>query len=268
MIEALQGNTDALKQFIYLLTLHLPRSLIFIFFFPLFGKGLGSAGFLKVAVAGVLLLAPVSTLTGFYERPSMVPSLSLITALSEIVIGTFLGLTMAIPYYVFKAYGALIDVYRGATFAAQAGGTDSGGEELPLETLFGYIFAALIFSGPGLHAICSHLLNSYLIIPPGSLDVMAFVPWAKLLVELVADHFVLAFVLAGPLLVIILMVEVIMQIISAFTPQMQVYSMQFGFRSLAAIGALIIFLSFTENEIFFLLEQQSKTLTTILEDFE
>lgn len=268
MIELLQANTDSLKQFIYLLTLHLPRCLIFIFFFPLFGKGLGSAGFIKVAIAGVLLLAPVSTLTGVYERPSMVPSISLVTALSEVVIGTFLGMTMAIPYYVFKAYGALIDVYRGATFAAQATGTDSGGEELPLETLFGYIFAALIFAGPGLHAISSHLLNSYLVIPPGSLDVMAFKPWAMLLVELVADHFVLAFILAGPLLIIILMVEVIMQIISAFTPQMQVYSIQFGFRSLAAIGALIVFLSFTEHEIFYLLENQSKILSTVLEDFK
>ena len=159
-------------------------------------------------------------------------------------------------------------MYRGATFAAQAGGTDTGGEELPFETLFGFLFVALIFSGPGLHAICSHLLNSYLIIPPGSLDVMAFRPWAELLVRLVADHVTLAFVLAGPLLVIILMVEMIMQVISAFTPQMQVYSIQFGVRSLAAIGALIIFLGFTEHEIFYLLEKQSTTLSTILENFK
>ena len=269
MIEMLQSNTDSLKQFIYLLSLHLPRCLIFIFFFPLFGKGLGAGGFLKVAVAGVLLLAPVSTLTGVYERPSMVPSLTLVTALSEIVIGTFLGLTMAIPYYVFKAYGALIDVYRGATFAAQAGGaTDTGGEELPLETLFGFLFVALIFSGPGLHAVCSHLLNSYLVIPPGSLDIMAFRPWAELLVQLIADHVVLAFILSGPILIIILLVEVIMQIVAAFTPQMQVYALQFGFRSLAAIAALLVFLAFTEHEIFYLLEKQSNILSTLLEGFK
>ncbi len=268
MIEFLQSNTDALKQFIYLLTLHLPRCLIFIFFFPLFGKGMGSGGFLKVAVAGVILLAPVSTLTGAYERPDIVPSLTVITALSEIVIGTFLGLTMSIPYYVFKAYGAFIEVYRGATFAAQSTGTDSGSEELPLETLFGFIFVAIIFAGPGLHAICSHLLNSYLILPPGSLDVLAFRPWAELLMQLIADHVVLAFILSGPILVIILIVEMIMQIVSAFTSEMQVYSIQFGFRSLAAIGALLIFLGFAEHEIFYLLEKQSTILTTLLEGFK
>lgn len=45
MIESLQANTDALKHFIYLLTLHLPRSLIFIFSFPCLEKDLVLQGF-------------------------------------------------------------------------------------------------------------------------------------------------------------------------------------------------------------------------------
>ncbi len=97
---------------------------------------------------------------------------------------------------------------------------------------------------------------------------MAFVPWAELLVQLIADHVVLAFILSGPILIIILLVEVIMQIVSAFTPQMQVYALQFGFRSLAAIAALLVFLAFTENEIFYLLEKQSNILSTLLEGFK
>jgi type III secretory pathway component EscT len=268
MVEFFSSNTDSLRQFVYLLALHLPRCMIFIFFFPLFGKGLGQGGFLKVAVCGALLLAPVSTMVSSFDRPPIVPSLSVITAISEVIIGSLLGLTMAIPYYIFKAYGALIDVYRGATFAAQATGTDTGGEELPLENLFGLIFGAMVLAGPGLYAITSHLLDSYLILPPGSLEIMAFRPWAITLVQLVGDYIVLAFILSGPILVIILLVEVIMQIVSAFTPQMQLYSLQFGFRSVAAIAALLLFLNFAESEIFTLLGDQSKTLTNLLGGFE
>ncbi len=267
MVDYFASNVDSLRHFIYLMAFHLPRSLIFIFFFPLFGKGFGQGGFIKIAVCGAILLAPVSTFMGVYERTPVVPALTVITSISEVFIGTLLGLTMAIPYYVFKAYGALIDVYRGATFAAQAsGGTDTGSEELPLESLFGLIFGAIILAGPGLPAITKHLLNSYLILPPGSLEIIAFKAWGETLIHLLADHVVLAFILSGPILVIILLVEVCMQIVSAFTPQMQVYSIQFGFRSIAAIGALLLFLNFTEDEVFFLLETHSIALSTLMEN--
>lgn len=266
MVDYFGSNTDSLRHFIYLLALHMPRTLMFIFFFPLFGKGLGAGGFLKVALAGVLLLAPVSTLIGVYDRPSIIPTMTLITVMGEVVIGTLLGLTMGIPYFIFKAYGALIDVYRGATFAAQASGnTDTGGEELPLETLFGLVFVALIFAGPGLHAITVHLLKSYMLLPPGSLDLLSIRPWAETLVQLIADHVVLAFILAAPILIVILMVEVTMQILSAFTPQMQIYSLQFGFRSIAAIAALILFLNFSEAEVINIMTEQSEVLNTLLE---
>lgn len=269
MVDFFGSNVDSLRHFIYLMSFHLPRCLIFIFFFPLFGKGFGQGGFIKIAVCGAILLAPVSTYMGVYERTPLIPALTVITALSEVFIGTLLGLTMAIPYYVFKAYGAFVDVFRGATFAASAsGGTDTGTEELPFESLFGMIFGALILAGPGLPAITKHLLNSYLILPPGSLDVLSFRTWGETLIQLIADHVVLAFILSGPVLVIVLLVEVSMQIVAAFTPQMQIYSIQFGFRSIAAIGALLLFLNFTEEEVFFLMESHSVALTTLMENVE
>lgn len=222
-----------------------------------------------MAIAAAILLAPVSTLITVYDKPAIIPAVTLFTAVSEVVLGCLLGLTMSIPYHVFKAYGAFIDVYRGATFAAQAsGGTDSGSEELPLEQTFGLMFAALVFAGPGLHAICNHLLMSYMVLPPGSIEVIALRDWAENLVFLLADHVIFAFILSGPILVIILMVEMIMQILSAFTQQMQVYSLQFGFRSIAGIGALLLFLQFSEHEIMYLLKSHSLTLTSIVQEFE
>ena len=266
MIDYFGANTDALRHFIYLLSLHLPRTLIFVFFFPLFGKGLGAGGFLKIAISGAILLAPVSALVGVYERAEALPAITLVTVVGEVIIGTLLGLTMAMPYFAFKAYGALIDVYRGATFAAQATGTDTGSEELPLETLFGLMFVALVFTGPGLSADTTHLLKSYIVLPPGSIDVMALRPWSETVVQMAAEHVAYAFILAAPILIVILIVEVAMQILSAFTPQMQIYSLQFGFRSIAAIGALIFFLAFSEDEILSLITNQSNTLNSLIDE--
>jgi type III secretion protein T len=269
MIDYFSSNADSLRHFIYILALHLPRAIMFIFFFPLFGKALGAGGFLKVAVAATILLAPVSTMLTAYDRPDIIPIASLFSSISEVLLGCLLGLTMAIPYYVFKAYGAFIDVYRGATFAAQAGGvTDTGSEELPLEQVFGLMFAAMIFAGPGMHAICTHLLESYKVLPPGSIDIIELNTWAQTLVLLLADHVIFAFILSGPILIIILLVEIIMQVLSAFTQQMQLYSLQFGFRSIAGIGALLFFLHYSEDEIMYLLSSHSYTLTNLIRGFE
>ena len=48
---------------------------------------------------------------------------------------------------------------------------------IPIEQLFGLLFAALIFAGPGLHAVSVHLLNSYLVMPPGTLTLLSLDSW-------------------------------------------------------------------------------------------
>lgn len=262
MIELFAGTGGDFRQFMAVLSYYLPRTISFMLFFPILSKG-ASSNFIKMSVGSVLVLYPAYASTSLYLTAFNAPTFTLVTFVSEVVLGALLGLTIAFPYYAFKAFGALIDVYRGATFAAQATGSDSG-EELPIEQLFGYLFAALIFAGPGLHAVTVHLLNSYLLLAPGTLTLASMDSWLAIMLRMAADHIAFAVLLSGPVLIAVLAVEFVMEIISAFTQQLQVYNLQFGIRSVFGIAALLSLMFFAEEEILRMFKDYSETLNRLL----
>lgn len=262
MVELLASNTDSVKGFLAILAYYLPRTLIFVVFMPLLSKG-AATGLVKSAIAISIVLLPVQVAYTGTALPSEQNNMLIYTFLTEIMLGSFLGLTMALPYHIFMAFGALIDVYRGATFSAQVNGQDSG-EQLPLENLFGLLFATLILAGPGLHAVTVHLLHSYVAFPPGTIQINQFDVWSFALIRLVVDHIVFATLLSAPVLIIILLVEFAMDILASFTQQMQVYSLQFGLRSVFGIGALILMLEFAEGEILNVFQHYSNSLYNLM----
>lgn len=231
-------------------------------FFPLFSRGF-AGNFIKLSVGSVLILYPAYASMEYYRSQVITPTSGVFTFLSEVMLGSLLGLITAIPWFAFKAVGAMVDVYRGATFAAQTTGSDSG-EELPLETLFGLVFAALIFAGPGLPVISHHLLNSYLLLPPGTLSLDNLYVWTGPLLRMLADHITFAVLLSAPILIAVLIVELIMEIISAFAQQLQVYSLQFGLRSVLGIAFLLLVLEFASEEILNMFFDYSNALNELL----
>ncbi|QJR28342.1 EscT/YscT/HrcT family type III secretion system export apparatus protein [Limnobacter profundi] len=264
MEELFIGTGDPLREFVSVLSYYLPRTIAFMIFFPLLSKGYSST-LIKMSVGSVLVLYPALASTEYFTSPQTAPAFTVLTFLGEVVIGALLGLIIAFPYYAFKGFGALVDVYRGATFSGQVTGNDSG-EELPIETLFGYFFTALILAGPGLHAVTVHLLKSYLLMPPGTFSLMGAELWLQTLLRLTADFLSFAVLLSGPVLVAILAVEIAVQIISAFAQQLQVYSMEYSLKSLFGILALVGLLHFAEEDIFWLFREYSESLNTLLEN--
>lgn len=262
LIEQFQSIGDNFRQLVSVISYYLPRVSAFMLFFPLFTRGF-AGNFIKLSVGTALVLMPAYLSMEVYRASVNPPALGLLTFLSEVTLGGLLGMIIGLPYFAFKAVGALIDVYRGATFAAQASGTDSG-EELPTETLFGLLFCAIILAGPGLHAITVHLLNSFLLFPPGTLQADTLGTWLPSLLRLLADHITFAVLISGPILIAILVVEILVEIVSAFAQQLQVYSLQFALRSVFGIFFLIVLLTFAEEDIFRLFQIYSEGLQTLL----
>ena len=263
MLEIFGDSGSAIRHFLAVMSFFLPRTISFMLFFPLLSKGYAS-NLIKMSVASVLVLYPALAATTAYRPDEVVPTFTVITFVSEAVLGSFLGLSIAFPYYAFKGFGALVDVYRGATFSGQVTGNDTG-EELPVETLFGYMFAALILAGPGLHAVTVHLLQSFLLMPPGTVELQTINLWLSQLLRLTADFITFAVLLSGPVLVAVLAVELAVQIISAFAQQLQVYSIEYSLKSLFGIIALLGLLHFAEDDIFSLFRQYSENLSRLLE---
>ncbi|HEX4878563.1 MAG TPA: flagellar biosynthetic protein FliR, partial [Limnobacter sp.] len=198
-----------------------------------------------------------------FNASTLPPTMTVVTFLYEVALGGFMGMVSCLPYYVFRGFGALIDVYRGATFSAQVSGNDSG-EELPLETLFGYLFAALILAGPGLHAISHHLLSSFVLMPPGYIEPGALNNWLSNIIELISNSVRLSVLLSMPVLIAVLVVEMAVQIISAFAQQIQVYSIEYGLKSLFGILATLVLLNFAEVEILDIFSEYNETLNTLI----
>lgn len=262
MIESFSGTDDQLRQLVASLSYFMPRTMAFMWYFPLLTKGVAST-FMKVAVGSVLILYPAYAVLNQSEFLIAAPSFGVLTFISEVLLGTLLGMTVAIPYYAFKAFGALVDVYRGATFAGQVTGNDTG-EELPIEQLFGYLFVALILAGPGLHGVSVHLLNSYLIFPPGTIETVALQGWILTLMRMVADLVTFSVLLAGPVLLAILIVELAVEIISPFAQQLQVYNLQYGFRSIFGVAGLLVVMQYAETEIFGMFHDYGEQLNRLL----
>ncbi len=263
MIDLMGDTGDGLRDFIAVISYHLPRVAAFMWFFPIFAKGYTSP-FIKSAVGASLIMYPALAATEHFTVSTAVPVFNVLTFVSEVLLGVLLGMTISLPYYAFKGFGAMVDVYRGATFSAQVTGNDAG-EELPLETLFGLLFAALMFAGPGLHAVTVHLLKSYLLMPPGTLSVTGFDAWITTLMRLMVDSIAFAVLLSGPVLIAILVVELAVEIVSAFAQQLQVYSLEYGLRSVFGIAALLALMHFAEEEIFYLFREYSESLFLLLE---
>lgn len=262
MIEEFSGADDALRQFIAVVAYFMPRTVAFVWFFPILSKGAGS-NFIKLVIAAVLVLYPAFAVSLQLSANLATPGGAVLTFVSEVLLGILMGLGIAMPYFAFKAFGALIDVYRGATFAAQVSGNESG-EELPIETLFGYMFAALIFAGPGLQAVSQHLLDSFLLMPPGTLAIDGLSGWISTLMTLMADHILFAVVLSAPVLIAILVVELALEILSSFTQQLQVYNLQYGFRSVFGVAGLLLVFHFTEDNMLSMFREYSQTLNQLM----
>nr|WP_294888063.1 flagellar biosynthetic protein FliR [uncultured Limnobacter sp.] len=266
MNEILAATPDPVRHFTAVLVQYLPRVLAFMVFFPLFNKGYSSR-LIKSAVGASLVLYPVFAVTSTQGHTVNPAAMTVLAVIAEIMLGSMLGMIVAMPYMVFRTLGAFVDVYRGATFAAAVAPGESS-EELPLETMFGYLFVALILAGPGLHAITSQLLGSYLVFPPGSLDLLRLGSWWPDLLRLFANFILFGFLLSCPVLVAVLAVEIIIEIISAFAQQLQVYNLQFGMRSIFGVAALLVVLHFAEDEIFQVYREYSTQLNTMLETLE
>ncbi|HEX5487447.1 MAG TPA: flagellar biosynthetic protein FliR [Limnobacter sp.] len=261
--EFIASPGDEVRQFVSVLAYYLPRTMTFMVFFPILSKGTASQ-FVKLSVGSCLVLYPAFASTHWYVGGPNPPVFTLITFLSEVSLGALLGLTISMPYFAFKSVGALVDVYRGATFSAQVTGSDTSQEELPVEQLFAFLYSALIMAGPGLHAVTVHLLDSYLILPPGTLESASLQAWLTSMLRITADHVEFAVLLSGPILLAVLVVEFAMEIISAFTQQLQVYSLQYALRSVFGVAALLVLMHYAEDEILAMFRQYSESLYKLL----
>lgn len=233
---------DAMRLGMMTLVLSIARMGALMYVFPLFTRTGIQAGFLRGGLAFGLSI-PVMPIVAIEMLEGGTPDIYGLIALSgkEALIGMMIGLVAGIPFWAASAAGNIIDFQSGAS-AASIVDPNAGEDTTPLGVYFFYLFAA-VFLGAGLftETVLAPLYDSFTVW-------RASAPWpnleianAGLVLELLSGILKGALILALPIVMILLLLELGLAIATRFVPQINVFFLAMSLKTLLNIIMLPLF---------------------------
>ncbi|MEQ4924320.1 type III secretion system export apparatus subunit SctT [Proteus hauseri] len=182
----------------------------------------------------------------FYIAMGIKPSITIVDStrnlwgvilISELVIGIFIGLLLATPFWIASAFGEFVDNQRGASIGDTINPT-TGIESSEFASLTGLFCVAYFLSTGGLSILMNTLKESYEIFPMGYFNSeigYAFIgQWLNNMVKT-------AIILVSPVLIIMFLSEVALGVYSLFCPQLNAFSLSLCIKGIIAFSALLLF---------------------------
>lgn len=158
--------------------------------------------------------------------------------LKEVLLGLIIGLFLCFPFWVLHAAGSYIDNQRGATLSSSIN-PQTGIDSSELANFFNMFAVVLILQAGGLLTLLEVMLSSYRLSPPGNVTL----PRIALILRFAGEMMMQAIRLAAPLVVIFLVTEVLLGLLSRYTPQLNAFSMAITVKSFVGFALLLIYLS-------------------------
>lgn len=159
------------------------------------------------------------------------------TLLAEALVGTAIGLVLALPFHIFHGMGAIVDNQRGAGVGAMLDPV-SGVEATETANLIQLMAVVVFLATGGLLVVLEVLQASYILVPMGgspSLQLESVQTFAgKILAGAVR--------MALPVLLLLFLVEALLGVLSRYAQQMNAFSVSLAVKSLLAFLALLIYL--------------------------
>ena len=162
-----------------------------------------------------------------------------VAALSELMLGAILGLSIMLAFAAFSMAGALLDVQIGYGIAQILDPVTR--RQVPiLTTIFNQIALLVFFLVNGHHALMRGLAYGFERFPPGR-------PWqiaqaAGPVLKQAAGFFTLGFSLAAPVVFCIFLVEVGLGVLARNLPQMNMFAMGVPVKILVGLSALSLWM--------------------------
>ncbi|HBT78026.1 MAG TPA: hypothetical protein DEB39_14135 [Planctomycetaceae bacterium] len=180
-----------------------------------------------LAFALAILMMPAHWGMVVPEPPTLVDYVLVIA--SELIIGLSIGLCMMIFFSCIHMAGALIGQMGGLMAAALL--DPASGEQLPMFSRFLHLLAVAVFAClGGLRVMLSALLDSFQTLPIASGGFHT--PLLETIVSVLTVGFVLAFRIAAPVTLGILVAMVVMGMLSKTLPQLNLMSVGFGINNI------------------------------------
>lgn len=224
---------------IIVLLLCLPRVLVTFHFLPIFMFSQLPFS-LKSAIAVGITLPISANLINIIDIDSINFFLLFTLVLKESIIGLLLGFVLAIPFWIFQSMGALIDNQRGALSAGYLN-PESGPDASMLGDLFNKVLVVIFIQVGIFSSMFELLISSYQIWPPTAGFPEMPENGYHILIEKFS-YLIKMFVLyAGPVILVLLLVESAFAILGAYSPQLQVYFMAMPAKSLSALIIIVFY---------------------------
>lgn len=159
----------------------------------------------------------------------------------EFMIGLFLAIPAALPFWIANVIGEIIDNQRGATISNTID-PSIGVESSPLSSFFLYITNVLFLISPGVLILIKSISNSYIIFPYAE-KYDFFSLKFNMIFSLIDKSLLAGILFVLPILSTMFLTEVFLGVLSRFSPQMNTFSLSLTVKSFIGIGTLFLYFS-------------------------
>jgi len=194
---------------------------------------------LRTAV--VLALTLALTPLALESAPELPQSALLVAALAlrEVLVGAVFAIATALPMHALEWAGSLVDTWRGANLA-QILAPPTGTRTSPVGTLY-VMMGVVLFIGVGGHRVALEALADGLaVVPVGTGQVLGPDAIALGAARLLGQALSFAAVLAAPVAVAIVLVEVALGLVARASPQVPVFFAGMPLRAATGLGAALL----------------------------
>lgn len=216
--------------------LFLARTSALVLVAPVLGNATNMSGYkiaLTVMISVVLYAAIGSPL------PEAVDGIAYaLMMLREVVIGLFLGFTLALILIAAREAGELVGHEMGFMVGREVDPI-SGVQSSLIATLYENLFLIVVMLLNGHHLLLRSLSDSFTVAPIGRVTLASGL--AGNFEELFSEMFRAGLVFAAPVMVFLVIVSVLIGILSRAVPTLNVLELGFSLRLIVAIGAMYLF---------------------------
>jgi type III secretion protein T len=165
-------------------------------------------------------------------------------ALKELFVGLLLGFLLGVPFWSIQAVGELIDTQRGITSEVAPLDPATRSQASAMGVFLGLAAIAVFVSAGGLAVLAGTLYQSYAIWPLQSVLPKISLESA-MAVARTLDH-VLAYtlVVAGPVVILLLLVDLCVMLIGRFAPQLNAYDLAPLVKNIAFMIFVVLYLRY------------------------
>ncbi|WP_191061147.1 flagellar biosynthetic protein FliR [Geminicoccus harenae] len=184
---------------------------------PMFGEPwLTMRGRLVLALVTAFVLVPAS---GVVAPPAVDPAGMFLPLAAELATGAFLGLLVRSLFAALHIAGGLIAMHAGLQVASMFDPNEAAQSTIPA-TLLSTAVLTLMFASDAHHLLLAGLARSYAVFPFGSLAAPAEL--AEAMTRAGSQAFDLAFRVAGPVMAVALLLNVVLGVMNRMMPTLQV----------------------------------------------